>query len=418
MENKKDPESTPFEIDTMRKKVVIIGHGYTSRLAVIRSVAQMGCEVTVVVMAGNKKHSEKLDTKKPIDCYSKYVDRFLFCYFRDEEGLIRLLLSQCVDSKQKVVIFPDNDFASAVIDRHQDELKEHFYFPHIHHTTGAVVEWMNKEKQKELARSMGLTVSMSHTVSIMDSQYQLPDGINYPCFIKPLASIVGGKRILRRCDTEDELRGVLDYAVDMFGSIDVLVEDFTEIEKEYAVVGFSDGKEVVIPGVIEIQTMTHGGHFGVACIGKVSPIDGFEDLIAQFKQLVLQVGYTGVFDIDFWMDKGQYYFGELNLRIGGSAYAIYKLGVNLPAMFVKSVSGDSIADMQKVVESESTFINERMCLDDWYTGYMKTEEYHRLLNSTDISFIRDVEDNAPWRAYKAEYVIRKIKRIVKSMIGR
>ena len=31
----------------MKQKVVIIGHSFSSRLSLIRSVAQMGCEVTV-----------------------------------------------------------------------------------------------------------------------------------------------------------------------------------------------------------------------------------------------------------------------------------------------------------------------------------------------------------------------------------
>ena len=33
----------------MKQHVVIIGHGFTSRLALIRSLAELGCEITVVV---------------------------------------------------------------------------------------------------------------------------------------------------------------------------------------------------------------------------------------------------------------------------------------------------------------------------------------------------------------------------------
>ena len=36
----------------MRTNVVIIGHSYSSRLNIIRSVAQIGCEVTVILMTG------------------------------------------------------------------------------------------------------------------------------------------------------------------------------------------------------------------------------------------------------------------------------------------------------------------------------------------------------------------------------
>ena len=74
----------------MKQKVIIIGHGYTSRLCVIRSVAQLGCDITVIVIAGKKKDGS-LNTKKPIDCYSKYVNRILYCK-SDADMLIQLLL--------------------------------------------------------------------------------------------------------------------------------------------------------------------------------------------------------------------------------------------------------------------------------------------------------------------------------------
>jgi hypothetical protein len=34
----------------MKPKVVIIGHGYLSRLSLVRSVAEIGCDVTVIVI--------------------------------------------------------------------------------------------------------------------------------------------------------------------------------------------------------------------------------------------------------------------------------------------------------------------------------------------------------------------------------
>ena len=56
----------------MKQKVVVIGHGYTSRLGVIRALGKAGYEVVVVVMTGCNKDGT-LNTTKPIDCYSKYV---------------------------------------------------------------------------------------------------------------------------------------------------------------------------------------------------------------------------------------------------------------------------------------------------------------------------------------------------------
>ena len=396
----------------MKSKVVVIGHGYTSRLAVVRSIALIGCEITVIVMAGRKRFCKKLNTKKPLDCYSKYVSHVHYCYFQDEPGLIQLLLEKCTDAQQKVIIIPDSDFSAAVIDKNQDRLKDKFLFPHIHHKPGAVVEWMDKGKQKCLAIEVGLNAVPSMVIRIENRQFDIPGNIKYPCFTKPLATIVGGKQNMKRCDNKTELKEVLTEASDIV-DIDVLVEDYTPIETEYAVSGFSDGHEIIIPGVIQILDLANGFHFGVARRGKIMPIDGFGGLIDKFKQFVLRVGFVGVFDIDFYQSNGEMFFDELNLRIGGSMYAYTKMGVNLPGMMVKTLTGESIADMQKQITRATTFVNERMLLDDWYFGYLSTKEYNRQIKSTEISFVKDKQDKTPQIIYSKEFILYYFKRLLR-----
>lgn len=401
-----------------KQKVVVIGHGYTSRLAVTRSVAQIGCEVTLIVMTGYRRFCKKLNTRKPIDGYSKYVSKILYCYMNDGEGLIQLLLNECVDKKQKVVIIPDSDFSAAVIDQNLERLHNHFLCPHIHHKQGAVVEWMDKVKQKDLAKDKGLNVAGACVIEIINHQYTIPSTVNYPCFTKPLATIEGGKLFLRRCNDESELRSALDLAGNR-GNLQVLVEDYKAIDTEYAILGLSDGNEVIIPGVIQIITMAHGGHYGVACQGKVMPITGFEELIKKFQQVVRHIGYVGLFDIDFYKSRDLLYFGEINFRFGGSGYSVTKMGVNLPGMFVKNLCGESIDGMQTYISEVATYVNERMCLEDWISGYITSKMYNKIVTSSDISFIKDGEDLMPLQAFKAyKSSINVIfKRIVKVCLG-
>ena len=397
-----------------RQKVVIIGHGYTSRLAVIRSVGQIGCEVTVIVMTGQKRFGRGLDTTKPIDCYSKYVDRYYFCHKKDEKGLVTLLLDKCIDPQQRVVIIPDSDFSAAVIDNNQERLKEHFLFPHINHTPGAVVEWMDKVKQKELAQKIGLNVASSCVVKINSYQYTIPESVKYPCFTKPLATITGGKELLKRCNNELELSTVLNRAGCLADNIQVLIEDYKEIYTEYAVLGFSDGNDVIIPGVIEITQMSQS-HFGVARQGKVLLVEGFEQLIKRFQTLLKEIGFIGLFDIDFYKSNDSYYFGELNLRYGGSGYAITKMGVNLPGIFVKTLTGSEIGDMQVNVQQSATFVNERMCLDDWYHGYLTISEYNKMIHTVDFRFVYDNDDSGPQIILEHRMPGMKVKKILRKV---
>lgn len=402
----------------MRQKVVVIGHGYTSRLGVIRALGKAGYEVVVVVMTGYKKDGT-LNTTKPIDCYSKYVSEVHYC-FSDKEKLITLLLEKCTDPNQKVVLFTDSDFSEAAVDENQERLSDHFLFPHIKYQTGAVVAWMDKVRQKEIARSVGLNVAEGWIIDVTNGKYTIPEEIKYPCFPKPLATIVGGKGGLRKCKTEEDLKSVVASLIQKKTTISILVEEYKEIETEHALLGFTDGKEVIIPGIIQTMSLANGGHFGVAKQGKIMPTIGFENLVEQFKQFVLQTGFVGIFDIDFYKSGGLYYFCEMNFRYGGSGYAYTAMGVNLPDMLVRSLTGKTIEGMQQQITKEAVFINDRMCKDDWVGNYISTREFRTMLRTADISFVKDEEDKEPHQVfYKSlKNPVMNLKRVIRKKLKR
>lgn len=390
----------------MAQKVVIIGHSYSSRLGIIRSVAQIGCEITVIVMTGVRREGRPSIDKKPIDCYSKYVGRILYCNRKDQHALMALLTEKCQDLHHKVVLIPDGDDVVATIDNNKNILKEHFLFPHIAKEPSEMEYWMDKANQKRLAKEIGLNVADATMIEITDGHYNIPTNIKYPCFPKPLATMNGGKGGMRRCDNANDLAAALDHMIDTRGrNIKVLVEEYKKIETEYALVGFSDGEEVIVPGILQFLRISKA-HKGIALQGKVMPVDstsspqvGFGELVEKFKQLVLAIGFVGVFDVDFYQSDGIFYFCELNLRYGGSGYAVTKMGVNLPAMMVKSFYGEDISDMKKSVDGEAVYVNERMCLDDWNSGRLPLREYLKYLRTADIQFVADNEDNRPEREY-------------------
>ena len=342
----------------------------------------------------------------------------LFERSEGREGLVKFLISECANKSQKAVLVPTSDFSAVTIDENQKILKEYFLFSHIHHTEGAVSHWMNKMTQKELASKIGLNVCRATILRKGEKQFAIPSGIDYPCFTKPLASIGGGKRCLKRCDSEKALAEVLVIA-EKSNIEELLIEEYIRIEKEYDVLGFSDGNDVVIPGIIQFIEGCKS-HPGIALKGEIKPITGYEeDTIRLFKQLIQEIGFVGIFDIDFVESGGKFYFVELNLRIGGSAYAVTKMGCSLPAMYVKFMTEKSIShtdltdytDKQIVtqddagyVQSTKTYLNERMLLDDWMSGKRSTFECIKLFRSSDIHFVCDGDDPRPQERIEKEFV--------------
>lgn len=392
----------------MKQKVVVIGHGFTSRLSIIRSVAQIGCDVTVIVMTGYKRFRKTLNKSIQIDCCSKYVNHVFYCYGKDGEGLIQLLLNKCADKNQKVIIIPDSDFSAAVIDNHQERLNKHFLFPHIRHQSGAVYAWMNKTRQKSLAQKLGMNVAQSVVVDIANQQFTIPQGIHYPCFSKPVATFDGGKKYLCKCNSEGELRQVLKRA-GRSADIRFLIEDYKQIEEEFAVLGFSDGRQVIIPAVIKFREPSKS-HVGIALQGEVMPTNGFEQLIRLFQEFIRRIGFFGIFDIDFYQSEGKLYFGELNLRFGASGYAVTKMGINLPGMLVKALLEEDINNKNNGISTSALFVNERMCIEDWYCGYISTKDYHRIIKSADIRFVNDKDDPAPQHAFEKLFRKKLLRR--------
>lgn len=392
----------------MKQKVVVVGFGYTSRLGVIRAIGECGYEIIVIVT--------ERTARNPLDYCNRYASKYYFTQGNHEDVLLQLLREKCIDENQKTILIPLNDWSDSVLDRNYDDLSKFFLFPHIHHKQGAITDWMNKEKQKDAACNVGLNVAKSVTVEIVARTYSLPQKVTYPCFTKTREFVTGYKSTLRKCDTEIELKEFLDFLCTKFENLELMVEDYKEIEKEYAVVGFSDGSEVVIPGVIEILNMAHGNDRGVAIQGKVMPIKGFEDLVERFKELMGKIGFVGMFDIDFYSSKGDYYFGEINLRIGGSGSAIMKMGVNLPVMFVKTMLGEPIGGMKKEITETATYVNERICSEDWYNGYLPTKDFFHILESSDISFVKDDKDLRPHKEFVRELRKMRLKKLVRKFL--
>ncbi|MBO4659018.1 MAG: hypothetical protein J5637_05295 [Prevotella sp.] len=402
----------------MKRKVIVIGQGYSGRLSIARSVAEIGCEVILIALVFHKKDGNTLYEVKPIDGYSKYVKDVFYCFKKDGEGIVKILLEKCIDKETKPVIIPDNDFSAAVVDEHFDVLKEHFLLPYMKDGSERVSFWMDKIKQKKKAAELGLHVTNYKVVEIRNAKYKTPSGIQYPCFVKPLQSITGGKAGLKKCCTEPELYDHLD-SMCRYENVDFLIEDYKEIAQEYAVLGFSDGEHVVIPGILEILRLAHGGHYGVAIQGKVYPVTSeHEKLVDLFKEFVLSIGFIGIFDIDYYKSGNVFYFGELNLRFGGSGYAYTKMGVNLPVMFVRYVCGEPYEDMPKIVSGSATYVNERMLVDEWLMGFISKKELGHLFNNSDIRFVESQEDKEPFRQMKKQMRINQMKMMIKSLLWR
>lgn len=393
-------------------KTVVLGRNYTSLLGMIRAVGKAGCDVTVIksVRSFPKKSLKSFLKGAPIESKSKYVKKYLYTIESDREALINLILKECTEENEKVILLPTDDFTASTIDLYQDTLRDKFLFPNIMGKQGAVVKLMDKEYQKSLAAKLGLTVAKDWTIKIDNGEFTIPDDIVYPCFTKPEISFLGNKRCMKRCDNREELAEVLKE-VAKEGNCPMLVEEYIEIENEYAVLGCCCKNKVIMPGIIKLLKSGNGAHKGVTMLGKIMCFDDFGNLYQDLYGFMQSLNFKGLFDIDFYENQGVYYFNELNLRFGASGYAITMSDINLPEIFINYLLNKNIpSDLPEIKKYK--FANEKVNLEDFDAGFISWKEYKKTYEEADYRFILSSEDPKPYKVFKRlENYIRLKKKL-------
>lgn len=397
----------------MATRVVVMGRNYTSRLGMIRAAGMVGCDVHVI------KTENRTNIKDKIDSYSKYVRSFYTIKESDEKAILNCLHQNFSYPDKKTILLPTDDPTASLIDRRQNELKKHFLFPHINHKAGAVIHFMDKAIQKELAKSVGLPVAQGWTTVFDGNGYSIPVGVSYPCFVKPQLSLKGAKNFMQKCNSKKELEVFLKMVAveqkDKKDGITLLIEQFIPIDSELAVLGFSNGTQIFIPDVIETTFM----HKGVTAVGKIMNIDCYNGLREKLKQLMEQIGFCGLFDIDLYKSNGIIYFNEINMRFGASGFAVTFSGVNLPEMLIKTLLKQNIENInQNIVIESKMFANEKTCFQEYTSNVITWKQFWKLINDVDFNFIRLVDDPQPFKEFKHQATIRRIKKQILKLVGR
>ena len=392
--NRRDPESE-------RPRVIVAGRTYSSNLCMARSLGEAGYDVEVLrVFIKRPRRRNRMRAIKP-DAYSKYVKAYRICVSGRRRRKVVDALLKMADPERKMLVVPVDDFVESIIDQNYDELSEHFILSSIKGEQGEISRLMSKSVQKKLAIEAGLPVVGSTVIKSEDGVFTIPDTVKYPCFIKPNVSENSYKTRMCRCDSEEELHQILSgYAAKQ--DFEMLVEDFVEIDREYSLLGLSVKEGVLCPGFFVAEVGGQKEHRGVALLGRVLPVEQQQKLIDDIAAFVGSLGFDGLFDVDLiGSTDGKMYFVELNLRYGGSGYAITQSGLNLPGMYADyKLLGKPIDFNAKVEDAGKVFVNERILLDEYVRGRLSAKEAKELISRAQIFFMKNDEDQPSTRHFK------------------
>ncbi len=399
-------------------RVMIAGRNYSSNLCMARSVGLAGYDAEILRIHTRRPDSKNVLAVMTPEAYSKYVKAFYVCSLQGESRRAVDALIKAADRDRKMILIPTEDVAAYIVDEFYDELKDLYYLPDVNGVQGGITALMSKAAQKDIAESFGIPVLRGSLVKVSKGQYSIPEGISYPCFVKPDVSRLSSKKRMGKCENEEDLRRILDD-IGVKLEFDMLIEEYTSIKNELSVLGLCCDGKVLCPGVMEAVDGGHGARRGVAATGRCLPPYGndriSEELMDKLRLFMGSLGYTGLFDIDLIeTEDGSIYFVELNLRCGASAYVLTANDINLAGMYADHIlKGKPIPseDELKGISagcSTVTFASEKVLLEEFADNNISKKDFDEAIHYADVHFIMNGNDPRPYRRFmKAFDTIRK-----------
>lgn len=169
--------------------------------------------------------------------------------------------------------------------------------------------------------------------------------IGYPVLVRP--SFVLGGRAMQIVADEEQLRHYLRTAVEIDEDKPVLVDKYI-IGKEVEVDAICDGRDVFVPGIMELVERT-GIHSGdsISVYPSFSISDKVKGIILQYaKKLGLGIGIRGLYNIQFIVDREEkVYIIEVNPRSSRTVPFLSKsTGYSLADIATEVILGKSLKE--------------------------------------------------------------------------
>ena len=197
----------------------------------------------------------------------------------------------------------------------------------------------------EVIHSLGIPNPVGEAVTDIESGVAAAERIGYPVLVRP--SFVLGGRAMEIVANEEMLRKYLKNAVEVDEDKPVLIDKYL-MGKEVEVDAVCDGKEVFVPGIMELVERT-GVHSGdsTSVYPPFSISQKVRDTIADYTtRLGLSIGIVGLFNIQFIVDKNDDVFViEVNPRASRSVPFLSKsAGCGLVGIATKAMLGVSLRE--------------------------------------------------------------------------
>jgi len=289
---------------TDRKKIVVLGAGPIrigqgvefdySTVHAVMTIRKAGYEAIII---NNNPETVSTDYTTPDKLYFEPLtpeDVMNIIAFEKPEGVIASLGGQTAINLAK----PLHDRGVKIIGTDCD----------------AIDRAEDRNEFEKLLSELNIPRAKGKAVTKLEDGIAAAEEIGYPVLVRP--SFVLGGRAMQIVANERQLRHYLKNAVEIDEDKPVLVDKYIQ-GKEVEVDAICDGRDVFVPGIMELVERT-GVHSGdsISVYPPFSISDQVKGIILQYaKKLGLGIGIVGLFNIQFIVDaQDNVYIIEVNPR--------------------------------------------------------------------------------------------------------
>jgi len=185
----------------------------------------------------------------------------------------------------------------------------------------------------------GIAITVQESVHVAGA-------LGYPVLVRP--SYVLGGRAMEIVYEEDSLRRYMERALDAAPDRTILIDKFLDDAIEIDVDAVSDGRTVVIGGIME-HIERAGVHSGdSACSLPTHSIPGpvLDEIRRQARALALELQVIGLMNVQFAVKNGEVYVLEVNPRASRTVPFVSKaIGVPLAKVAARVMGGKTLAEI-------------------------------------------------------------------------
>ena len=203
----------------------------------------------------------------------------------------------------------------------------------------------NRDSFEKILSDLKIPQPKGKAVTNIEDGLKAANEIGYPVLVRP--SFVLGGRAMQIVSNDESLKQYLKTAVEIDVDKPVLVDKYIQ-GKEVEVDAICDGRNVFVPGIMELVERT-GIHSGdsISVYPTFSISDKVKGIILQYaKKLGLGIGIVGLFNIQFIVDKNDdVYIIEVNPRSSRTVPFLSKsTGYSLADIATEVILGKSLKE--------------------------------------------------------------------------